>query len=366
MIDIILLEPVVPGNIGAVARVMKNFGFVRLVLINPHCDHLCAEARNRAKHSQDVLENAEVMEFFVINDYDYLVATTALVGTDYNIPRSPVSPSELATKIKRMNPKTKIGLVIGREGNGMFNEEIEQCDFVVTIPSSTVYPTLNVSHAVSVMLYELYKTFSETTSTSHITPIGGSEKDQIISMFEDIFNSMKWETKEKKETQQKLWKKVIGKSLLTKREAYGVMGFLRKVMQGIEAVKVSKKKSDVGKKDVVKNKVVGVKKQQQKPVPKKSLSSNKPIRAISRKGAGAKKIVGTNIVKNKKKQNSPKTKKVQSKNGGSRISSKSKDLKNMTKKRMIVTKKSAVKLRAVKPKTGRTVGKSLAKKSTKR
>ena len=230
MIDIILLEPVVPGNIGAVARAMKNFGFSRLVLINPHCNHLCDEARNRAKHAQDVLENAEVIDFFIVDDYDYLIATTALVGTDYNIPRSPLSPSGLANKIKKINAKSKIGLVIGREGNGMFNEEIKKCDFVVTIPASIEYPTLNISHSVSIMLYELHKTFSETTSTSHINPIGKTEKEQITLMFEEIFNSMKWETKEKKETQQKLWKKIVGKAMLTKREAYGIMGFLRKIM----------------------------------------------------------------------------------------------------------------------------------------
>ncbi len=96
MIYVILLEPVVPGNVGAVARAMKNFEFARLVLINPHCDHLCDEARNRAKHSQEVLENAEVNDFFVVDDYDYLVATTAKLGTDYNISRSPLLPEELA------------------------------------------------------------------------------------------------------------------------------------------------------------------------------------------------------------------------------------------------------------------------------
>lgn len=231
MIHVILLEPAIPGNIGAVARVMNNFGFDRLVLINPHCDHLCDEARNRAKHSQEVLENAEVIDFFVVDDYDYLIATTARIGTDYNIPRSPLSPRDLAGKLKGVSPEKKIGLVIGREGKGMFNEEIEKCDFVVTVPSSTDYPTLNISHAVAIMLYELNKVFSEQNSVSHITPIGNQEKNQITRMFDEIFDGMRWETKEKKETQQKLWKKIVGKSMLTKREAYGVMGFLRKVIQ---------------------------------------------------------------------------------------------------------------------------------------
>lgn len=266
MIDIILLEPVIPGNVGAVARVMKNFGFTRLVLVNPHCDHISAEARNRAKHSQDVLENAEVMEFFVVDAYDYLIATTARVGTDYNIPRSPLSPSELASKLSEIDRSKKIGLVVGREGKGMFNAEIERCDFVVTVPSSTEYPTLNISHAVAVMLYELHSTFSKATSTSHITPVGKQEKDQIMRMFENIFSSMRWETAEKRDTQQKLWKRIIGKSMLTKREAYGVMGFLRKVLQG----RGRKSKLPVKTKAKTKKKSVPAKKSSKGSTPKKA------------------------------------------------------------------------------------------------
>ncbi len=231
MIHVILLEPVVPGNIGAVARVMKNFNFSKLVLINPHCDHLCPEARNRAKHSQEILENAEVCEFFVVDDYDYLIATTAKLGTDYNITRSPLTPNELAQKVKELNPATKIGLVIGREGHGMFNEEIEKCDFAVTIPSTKDYSTLNLSHAVAILLYELHNALASENVMSHIAPITKAEKDQIMKMLKEIFDNTDWETAEKKETQQKLWKKIIGKAMLTKRESYGVMGFMRKMMQ---------------------------------------------------------------------------------------------------------------------------------------
>jgi tRNA/rRNA methyltransferase len=231
MIYVILLEPEHPGNVGAIARAMKNFEFNRMVLVHPHCDHLSPEARNRAKHANDVLESAEVNEFFVVDDYDYLIATTARLGTDYNIPRSPLTPDELAAKLKEISPEKKIGLVIGREGHGMFNEEIEKCDFVVTIPSTKDYSTLNVSHAVAIMLYEIYKALGQNKVMSHINPIGKPEKDQIVKMLDQVFDGFDWHTAEKKETQQKLWKKIIGKAMLTRRESYGVMGLLRKVMQ---------------------------------------------------------------------------------------------------------------------------------------
>ncbi|MBU2561057.1 MAG: RNA methyltransferase [Nanoarchaeota archaeon] len=241
MIKVVLLEPETAGNVGAVARVMMNFGFTKLVLINPHCDHLSDEARNRAKHAKEVLEGAEVNDFFVVDDYDYLIATTARLGTDYNITRSPLKPEELAGKLKKLSPEKKIGLVIGREGHGMFNEEIGKCDFVVTVPSAKEYPTLNISHAVVIILYEIHKALAQEHIVSHIAPIGKPEKDQIMKMFNQIFNSMQWETPEKKETQQILWKKTIGKAMLTRREAYGVMGFLRKVMHQGERMKKESK-----------------------------------------------------------------------------------------------------------------------------
>ena len=230
MIYIIMLEPETAGNVGAIARVMKNFEFTKLVLVHPHCNHLSDEARNRAKHSQEILENAEVNEFFVVDDYDYLIATTAKLGTDYNIMRSPLTPEELAGKIKELSPESKIGIVIGREGHGMFNEEIEKCDFVVTIPSTKDYSTLNVSHAVAIILYEIYKAVGQNKVMSHITPISKPEKDQIIKMYNEILDGMDFGTPEKKETQQKLWKKILGKAMLTKRESFAVMGFLRKIL----------------------------------------------------------------------------------------------------------------------------------------
>jgi tRNA/rRNA methyltransferase len=238
MIYVILLEPETAGNVGAVARVMKNFGFEKLVLVHPHCDHLSPDARNRAKHSQDVLEKAEVNDFFVVDDYDYLVATTARLGTDYNISRSPLTPRELADKLAEISPSKKIGLVIGREGHGMFNEEIAKCDFTVTIPAIKDYSTLNISHAVAVMLYEIYQAVGTDKVNAHINPINNASKEQIHKMFAQAFDKFSWGTPEKKQTQVKLWKRIIGKAMLTNREAYGVMGFLRKVLG----------KQDVGKK----------------------------------------------------------------------------------------------------------------------
>ena len=86
MISVILIEPEHSSNVGAVARAMANFDFAELVLINPKCNHLDKDAILRAKHSAlKILKNAKVKDFSYLKQFDYLIGTTAKIGTDYNI-----------------------------------------------------------------------------------------------------------------------------------------------------------------------------------------------------------------------------------------------------------------------------------------
>jgi len=86
MIYIILMEPENEGNVGAIARVMKNFGFKNLVMINPKTE-ITEVTKARAKHAQDILNNAKITNSSFLKTMDTLIGTTAKVGTDYNITR---------------------------------------------------------------------------------------------------------------------------------------------------------------------------------------------------------------------------------------------------------------------------------------
>jgi len=228
MIEIILLEPRKQENIGSVARAMKNFDFQNLVLINPKCK-IGDKANRVAKHARDILKKTKIKNFSYIKKFDYLIGTTAILGTDYNILRNPINASQLAAKISKLDKKTKIGLWIGRETIGLKNEELEMCDILVTVPSSKKYPTLNISHSTAIMLYEIFNSLSEVKSNSHINFASKKDKEIIMMFINKILNKIEFTTKQKKETQKKVWKRVIGKALLTKREAFAVMGFFRKL-----------------------------------------------------------------------------------------------------------------------------------------
>lgn len=232
MITLILVEPENPGNTGAILRSMKNFDFNSIVLVNPQFGINSEELRNRAKWAGDLIKKIKIRKYDMKKlkkDFDYLIATTAKLGTDYNLLRTPINAEQLADKIAGIDKKTKIGILIGREGSGLNNEEIRVCDFAVTIPASKEYGTMNVSHATTLILYEIFKKQETEHIISHITPITAKEKEQIQKMIENTLDKMYFATKEKKETQRLLWQKIISKSMLSKREAYALMGFLKKI-----------------------------------------------------------------------------------------------------------------------------------------
>ncbi len=228
MISIILISPEHEGNVGAVARVMKNFGFGKLFVVNPKCDPTGNMALARSKHAKDILLKAKVGDEKLLKKFDYIIGTTARLGSDYNIPRSPVTPEQLANKI--VGKRKKFALLFGREGSGLTNEEIKMCDFIVTIPTSPKYPVMNLSQSVSVVLYELFKHQNKKKIAQHIIPISAAEKKQILKMVDKVLTKMPFRTEDKKETQRVTWKRLLGKSMLTKREAYAIMGFLRKLI----------------------------------------------------------------------------------------------------------------------------------------
>jgi len=228
MMEVLLLEPSKQENIGSVARAMKNFDYTDLVLINPKCK-IGDKANRVAKHAKDVLKNTKIKKFSYLKKFDYLIGTTAILGTDYNIPRNPINVSQLASKIAKLDKKLKIGLWIGRETIGLKNSELDMCDILVTIPSSKKYPTLNISHSTAIMLYELFNGLNNERSNTHINFASKKDKEIIMKFINENLNKMNFTTKQKKETQKKVWKRVIGKALLTKREAFSVMGFFRKL-----------------------------------------------------------------------------------------------------------------------------------------
>lgn len=224
-LTVILVEPENEENLGAIARVMKNFDCAELVLVNPKCDPLSGRALMLAANAKDVLRKAKRKTLACLKGYNTVIGTTALLGKPTNVRRAPLTPRQLAEKLRGKSGKAAI--LIGRESSGLSNEELKKCDILVTIPSSESYPTLNISHALAIMLYELTVSGANRV-TERVTYATDREKGILFDNLDTLLDSLPFQSIAKRENQGHIWRRVLGKAMLTKKEAFGLIDFFKK------------------------------------------------------------------------------------------------------------------------------------------
>jgi tRNA (cytidine32/uridine32-2'-O)-methyltransferase len=152
-IKIVLVETTHPGNIGAVARAMKNMNMANLCLVNPKI-FPSADATARASGADDILATAQVYPALAdaIADCQLVIGTSARCRT---ISWPELTPRQCAEKVAT-NSKQKVGILFGRENSGLKNHEMDQCHFLLRIPCNSAYSSLNIAAAVQVICYELF------------------------------------------------------------------------------------------------------------------------------------------------------------------------------------------------------------------
>lgn len=152
-IRIVLVETSHSGNIGAVARAMKNMGLGNLWLVNP-VSFPDEASYARSSGASDVLDRARV-----VTSLDEALADCVLVmGTSARgrkVPWPVVAPPEAAVKAAEHATGGPVALVFGRENHGLSNDELQRCHYHIHIPSNPEYSSLNLAMAVQVLCYEL-------------------------------------------------------------------------------------------------------------------------------------------------------------------------------------------------------------------
>jgi TrmH family RNA methyltransferase len=152
-VSFMLVEPGEPGNIGAAARALKNMGFRGLELINP-CEFLSEEAKSMACNAGDLLMKARIYPDLsdAVREKSLVIGTTRRRGRQ----RGLIIPIEDGVKRMMATAKrNKVGILFGREKNGLTNREVEECGFLLTIPSDPSSPSLNLAQSVMLVAYEL-------------------------------------------------------------------------------------------------------------------------------------------------------------------------------------------------------------------
>ncbi|MCK7543204.1 tRNA (cytosine(32)/uridine(32)-2'-O)-methyltransferase TrmJ [Marinobacter bryozoorum] len=152
-VRVVMVETSHSGNIGAVARAMKNMGLGNLWLVNPS-SFPDEAAYARSAGASDVLDHATVVSSLeeAIEDCVLVMGTSA---RGRKVPWPVMSPTDAARQVGEHQGRGQVALVFGRENNGLSNEELQRCHVHIHIPTNPDYSSLNVAMAVQVMCYEI-------------------------------------------------------------------------------------------------------------------------------------------------------------------------------------------------------------------
>ena len=193
-IRIVLVETSHPGNIGAVARAMKNTGLSQLYLVNPK-DYPSPVASARASSARDILESATVVETLA----EALEGTQMVFGASARLRKvswpqvDARETADVAMKWLREEDaidNKQIALVFGREDSGLTNSELDMCNYLAHIPTNPAYSSLNLSQAVQVFAYEMMM----ATNIQAVHAKGYRHKlassDQLEGLYEHMFEAL--------------------------------------------------------------------------------------------------------------------------------------------------------------------------------
>jgi tRNA/rRNA methyltransferase len=153
-LTVVLVKPQGPLNIGSVCRSMMNFGFSRLRLVDPCAEYKSLEAKKMALGAFSILEQAEIFDDLsaALHDIHIAFGTTRRFG---KYRKNFCTPSTAATQINALDDQTRSALVMGTEDSGLETKDLERCQHFITIPTHRDYPSMNLSHSLSILVYEI-------------------------------------------------------------------------------------------------------------------------------------------------------------------------------------------------------------------
>ncbi len=229
-LDVVLVRPKEDGNVGAVARLARNFGADRLAFVAPRAG-LGPEARRRAMAGIRFLEHAEQFPTVAkaVADADLVIGTTDLsTGRSTAYLRRSVSPERLGEMLRPV--EGRVSLLFGPEDNGLSRDELNRCDLLVHIPARREFPTLNLSHAVAIVLYAIHRAKGEadpeTTPAPLPIPLNGTEKELFLVRVGELLQRIGYPA-HKRRGLILLVRRLLGRSTPSEAEYRMMLGLFR-------------------------------------------------------------------------------------------------------------------------------------------
>ena len=184
-IKIVLVEPAGTINVGSVARLCENFNINELRLVSPKCDYLAKESKKMAVRGINILEEAKIYKDLnsALSDCSRIIATCG--RKDHGEIPLYSNKDALRWALESEREET-IAIVFGREDRGLSNEELLKANKVISLNTSDKYPSLNLSHAVAIVLHQL----NQFNKLDLVKPnIKNSSPSNLITL-EDCINDL--------------------------------------------------------------------------------------------------------------------------------------------------------------------------------
>ncbi|MGB8029763.1 MAG: RNA methyltransferase [Terracidiphilus sp.] len=256
-IEVVLVSPRNPLNIGAAARAMANFGFEHLAVVAPY-EPNWREAKS-AVQAEDLLQKAKRAELLV----DAVADCTLVVGTgslQHRKPEQPVTPlPELAPLIqKELARGGHIALVFGPEKRGLTQEDLAHCHILTVIPTDPQQPSMNLGQAVAVCLYEIASHIGEPATSdanprqTNVAPAPASTRDLdlLASVVEETMLAANYSPAAMRKANRHDLDLLLRRLALTRRDAGRILGFFRRILWKLNEspIRKSRERRDVTRK----------------------------------------------------------------------------------------------------------------------
>ena len=193
LVRIVLVDPSHPGNVGSVARAMKNMALADLVLVRPRSfPH--PEAVALSAGADDVLAAARVVDTVAaaLGDCAFVAGATS---RPRNFTWEFATPREAAAQVAALPAAARAALLFGSERYGLANEDLQHCNVLVRIPANPAYCSLNLAMSVQLLAYELY--LAREAPAGHVQyeapPAEGAELEHLYAHLAEVLREIEFD-----------------------------------------------------------------------------------------------------------------------------------------------------------------------------
>lgn len=244
-IAIAVVDAETPGNVGTIARAMKNFGLSELLLVDPPALDPDGEAYGFAGRArEDILPNATETTLDAIVSNYHTIGCTAVTNEDSasHVRYPALTATDLPAHLDGVD--ADVAIVFGRERVGLTNDELTRLDAICSIPASATYPTLNLGQAATIICYELRDlTLAETQHPERLHERATAADIERLHEYFAAYVESIGHPAPKRAKAGRLFRRLLGRAHPTPREVQTLQGLFRRGIQKIDYAKREKSSS---------------------------------------------------------------------------------------------------------------------------